>query len=62
MAQGHITYLELPQEVRRHAADRTRKQIRDLMTTNFITPDQMTFLNYRLQQIDAWERGTLLKR
>jgi hypothetical protein len=59
MAHGHISYTDLPPEVRRHAAERTRQQIRSIMTTNFVTPDQMTYLNHRLQQIDAWEKGTL---
>jgi hypothetical protein len=57
MAIGHISFMDLPQGARRHAAERTRQQIRTLMTTNFVTPEQMLYLTKRLQQLDAWEKG-----
>lgn len=59
MAIGHISYKDVPLDVRRHAAERTRRQIRTLMTTNFVTQDQMTFLNHRLKQLDEWEKGLI---
>jgi hypothetical protein len=59
MAIGHISYDQIPQQVRALAAARARQQIRTAMTNNFLTPQQHAFLQERLVVIDKWEQGQI---
>lgn len=59
MAIGHISYLDLDPKQRKLAAQRTRSQIRSMMTGNFITPEQSIYLQERLSLLDKWEHGLI---
>jgi hypothetical protein len=54
---GHLTYLDIPADVRSKAAARMREQIRGVMIGNVLSTEQISRLQDRLSRLDQWERG-----
>jgi hypothetical protein len=59
MAVGHLTYLDLPPEQRKEAAERLRTALRASLSSPFTAPEQRVMLTLQMDFITAWENGQL---
>jgi hypothetical protein len=59
MAIRHLTYLDLNAQQRQEHAKAYRAQLRQMLASPFLTPDQTKVLTDRLALISKWEKGSL---
>lgn len=59
MGVKHMTYLDLPEEQRREAANEARARLRGHLSNPTLTPDQSTAILNQIAEIDRWEIGAI---
>ena len=59
MAVKHLSYLNLPEERRREAAQKAKAQLESLLDGLPTTSDQAKMLQEKLVHLDKWARGKI---
>lgn len=59
MAIGNLTYLDIPEKLRREAATKTRMHLRSLLANPAYTPEQRAQILAQIAQLADWESGKI---
>ena len=60
MAIRSLTYLDIPVDIRREAAARSRGNLRALLVNPAYTNEQRQVIVSQIEKLSAWEAGTVL--
>lgn len=59
MSARSLTYLDIPEDLRREAAGRTRADLKMLLVNPTYSDEQKKAIQNQLDQLAKWEAGTL---
>jgi hypothetical protein len=59
MATRSLTYLDIPEDIRREAAGRARTNLRALLVSPAYTQEQRAEIVAQIEHISQWEAGLL---